>query len=221
MEAQMLTKEKKLDEKVFIEEEIVGEKMNVSQVLGEIRKDKIFFSSSNGGVTFSGGEPLMQTDFLKQLLILCNQEGIHTAIDTSGHVDTKALKKIIDYTDLFLFDLKLCDDFEHVKYTGASNQMSLKNLEILAKKKKEIVIRFPLIPGITDGNKNLSGIAGFMQNLQLTRIDILPYHMIAKNKYSRLGRQFRMHDAHAPTESEIQRVEKYFKKQGFTIEVGG
>jgi pyruvate formate lyase activating enzyme len=187
----------------------------------EIEKDEVFYMESGGGVTFSGGEPLMQHEALENLLRRCKKKGYHTAIDTSGHADFRALKKMMTLADLWLFDLKLLFDMKHVEYTGVSNELALSNLEALAASGKNIIIRFPLIPGITDGTDNIEGISALMNKLGLNRIDILPYHSIAREKYKRMGKPFLLGEVSEPDDTMINEMKDYFFKQGFEVGIGG
>ncbi len=183
----------------------------------EIDKDAIFYEESGGGVTFSGGEPLMQAEALKELLELCSGKGYHTAIDTCGHAEPATLEMISELADLWLFDVKIIDDIRHIEYTGVSNELSLKNLESLALAGKEIIIRFPLIPGITDGMENMEEIAGRMKKLGLNRIDILPYHSIARDKYRRMGIAYKLDQLKEPAKIEISEVQDFFERHGLVV----
>jgi pyruvate formate lyase activating enzyme len=207
--------ERTLDGRAFESKSAVGSQQSAAEVLKEIEKDEVFYIESGGGVTFSGGEPLMQPDALQEILELCKEKGYHTAIDTSGHAEPVAVKKIMKLADLWLFDLKLINDIKHIEFTGVSNDLALKNLETLAKAGKEIIIRFPHIPGITDEPDNLEEIAAMMKRLRLRRIDILPYHAIAKEKYRRMGKINLMKEIKEPGEEKIEEVIEFFKKQGF------
>ncbi len=206
---------------MFETELAVGGQRSAVELMMEIQKDEVFYLESGGGVTFSGGEPLMQAEALKEILELCRTKGYHTAIDTSGHANNGALNEVIDLAGLWLFDLKFMDDAKHVEYTGISNELALRNLETLARAGKNIIIRFPLIPGITDGSENLEAIAGQMKKLDLNRIDILPYHSIAKDKYKRMGKMFLLDEVKEPGEERINEVKKYFTRWGLSVEVGG
>ena len=183
----------------------------------EIQKDEVFYLESGGGVTFSGGEPLMQAEALKQMLELCVEKNYHTAIDTSGHAEPADVQQVIDLADLWLFDLKIMDDVKHVDFTGVSNEMSLKNLETLALAGKEIIIRFPLIPGITDSEENLEEIACLMKKLNLNKIDILPYHARARDKYKRMGKEFLLEGIKVPEKERVNEVKKFYEEKGFLV----
>jgi pyruvate formate lyase activating enzyme len=199
-----------LDGKIFESQLTIGSWQSAADVMTEIEKDEVFFRESGGGVTFSGGEPLMQADALKELLQICKQKGYHTAVDTSGHTEPAAIGKVLDLADLWLFDLKLMNDSSHIEYTGVSNELAIRNLEILARSGKEIIIRFPLIPGINDDPLNLEEICSLMKRLGLKKIDILPYHSIAKEKYHRMGKAFLMDDVREPGQQSIDEVMGFF-----------
>ena len=139
----------------------IGKEISVDELMSEIVKDRVFYEESGGGVTFSGGEPLMQDKFLIESLKKCNTLGIHSAVDTSGYTSEGVIDRVSNYADLFLYDLKLMNDDVHQKYTGVSNQIILKNLIELDQLGKKIVIRIPIVPEITDTNENLFAIRGF------------------------------------------------------------
>ena len=191
------------------------------EVMSEIKKSIVFFDSSDGGVTLSGGEPLMQSEFLKELIKKCKEEDLHITLDTSGYIDSDTFESIIDNIDLFLYDLKIMDDEQHKKYTGTSNKKILKNLKLLSKRGKEVIIRFPVIPGITDTDENLENIIDFLSGLKNIReIDILPYHNV-EEKYKRLGKEYKLEDVKSPEESRIKDVKERFEKEGYVVKEGG
>jgi len=204
-----------LDGRIFESKKSVGRWQPAGEVINEIAKDEIFYRESGGGVTFSGGEPLMQPDALRELLMMCKEKGYHTAIDTSGHSEPSALKKVINLADLWLFDLKLMNDLSHIEFTGVSNELALKNLEMLARQGKEIIVRLPLIPGVTDEKDNLEKISRLMKKLKLDRIDVLPYHSIAKEKYQRMKRIYLAENIPEPNNEMIEETVNFFTQQGF------
>ena len=203
-----------LDGRSFETQSAVGSWQSAIDLMKVIEKDEVFYIESGGGVTFSGGEPLMQADALMEILQLCRQKGYHTAVDTSGHAEPAAVKKIMQLADLWLFDLKLMDDTRHLEFTGVSNELALKNLEILSGNSANIIIRLPLIPGITDDHQNLKDISLKMKQLDVNRIDILPYHSIAKEKYLRLGKPYLLDDILEPAEVQLQEAVDFFLTQG-------
>lgn len=197
-------------------------RMSVAELMQEIKKELIFFDESGGGVTFSGGEPMMQALFLEQVLETCAEEEIHTAVDTSGLVSTDTFDSLIDKPDLFLYDLKIIDNSLHKKYTGVSNVLILKNMETLNKLKKEVHIRIPLIPGITDTTKNINEIISLLQRLpNINKVNLLPYHTIAKAKYDRLNMTNKMKGVEAGAEDYNYEIKKLFTDAGLDASMGG
>jgi pyruvate formate lyase activating enzyme len=163
--------------------------MTVSELMTELLRDRPFFEQSGGGVTFSGGEPLMQPEFLLASLQACRGHGLHAAVDTSGFAPAEQLVELTAWTDLFLFDLKLVDDTRHREHTGVSVKPILYNLHLLDQAGAAIRVRLPLIPGINDDDDNLEAIAACVARLDNTRqVDLLPYHAVGETKYLRLGR---------------------------------
>ena len=159
-------------------------------VIREIIKDKIFYDISDGGITFSGGEPLYQIEFCLELAKKSKELGLHVAVDTSGFVEIKELKRIIPFVDLFLYDLKFVNKKLHEKYTGKSNDLILKNLKMLCKEQKEITVRVPLIPGVTDNKENLNQINKFVNELSHgIKIDYIPFNHLVLQKNEMLGRK--------------------------------
>ena len=216
-----MTERRAFDGQQFETKLTVGSWQSAEEVMKEIDKDEVFYAESGGGVTFSGGEPLMQPQALRELLQHCKSKGYHTAIDTSGHAEPAALQQLIELADLWLFDLKIMDDARHVEYAGVSNELALKNLQALALARKKVIIRFPFIPGITDAPENMKQIAVLMDKLKLNRIDILPYHSIAKEKYRRMGKTFMLEGLKEPDEKKVNETVEFFVSKGFIVGNGG
>jgi len=212
-----------LDGKHYCFEEVTGREMTLQEVLTELLKDRVFYEESNGGVTLSGGEPLLQADFAGKLLKLLKEEGLHTAVDTCGHVPAGELEKVIPYTDLFLYDLKLLDDQKHFEYTAVSNALILKNLTYLVQKRKNIAIRFPVIPGITDTRENTELLKSFLITLQpgISKIHLLPYHNAARAKYERLGLENKVSGKHSLDKKNLEPLRKELSDAGFQVIIGG
>ena len=201
----------------------VGRVMRVSEVMREIEKDVIFFDESGGGVTFSGGEPLMQPEFLRALLFECQRRAIHTALDTSGYAPPDVFEAMLPLVDLVLYDLKLIDDAAHRQYTDVSNAPILRNLALLAASHKPLRLRFPVIPGITDTETNLRDIWRVAAALpERPRIQLLPYHRIAAGKYQRLGWLNQMTGVLPPTPEFMQVLQGRFEAAGLAdVVIGG
>ncbi len=210
-----------LGDKIFDDCEIIGRDYSLEELMVEISKDEVFYKESGGGVTFSGGEPLLQFDFLLALCHQCRQKAISVTLDTSGYTDQETFKKILPEVDIFLFDLKIMDETNHKRYAGSSNQKILKNLKLAAESGKRTIIRYPLIPGINDDQDNIEAMAAEMKNLCLTEINILPYHRIAGDKYQRLNLEEKLPDLEEPDDAQIERVREFFAGKGFTVKIGG
>jgi len=214
--------ESRSPEIVEVNGKTIGKIYTVDEVFKIINKDRIFFEQSGGGVTFSGGEPLVQLSFLTEILKKCKENDIHTAVDTTGYTDKKSLDNIIPYTDLFLFDLKIIDPENHLKYTSASNEKILNNLKHFVSENSNVIIRIPLIPKITVTTENIKEIIKYLQtNSPEVEIDLLPYHKIANGKYDKLGIKNLMGNLPELTPEEIQEQVKKFESAGFTVNVGG
>jgi pyruvate formate lyase activating enzyme len=202
--------------------EIVGREVTVSEVLAEVERDVPFYDQSGGGVTFSGGEPLLQPEFLLSLLKACHERGIHTAVDTCGHSEWQPLDEIRQYVNLFLYDLKLMDDDSHRRFTGASNQSSLGNLRSLSQRGEKIILRVPVIPAVNDDEENLWATAELAAALpSLTRVDLLPYHNTAIHKYRRLGRDFPLAGTPRPSTDHLATIAATLREFGLQVQIGG
>ncbi|RPJ73549.1 MAG: glycyl-radical enzyme activating protein [Acidobacteria bacterium] len=201
--------------------ELVGEVFTVPQLMARIERDRIFYDESNGGVTFSGGEPLMQPAFLHEMVIRCRMSAIHVAVDTCGHADASALLDVAPDTDLFLFDLKVMDEERHRALTGASNVRILQNLERLAAEHPNVLVRFPLIPGVNDDDRNVHAMGAFLASLRLTRVDVLPYHRAGIAKHDRLQRAYPLPDTQPPSADQVTRVVRLLESCGLIVRRGG
>ena len=169
--------------------EICGKEYTVDEVLREVIKDKLFYENSGGGVTFSGGECMLQIDFLTEILKVCKENGIHTALDTAGHVPFERFERILPYTDLFLYDIKCFDSEKHKKYTGVGNDLILENLKRLLAKGTPVWIRIPIIPTVNDTAEELQKIKAFLETCHPPKkIELLPYHAMGEHKYDAIGK---------------------------------
>lgn len=202
--------------------ETIGKTVSLSAVMAEVEKDVIFYDESGGGVTFSGGEPLVQADFLSALLSECAEKEIHTAVDTTGYADARTFSNIAEKANLLLFDLKIMDEARHLKYTGVSNRRILENLKRASRIGTEVMIRFPVIPGINDGDENVQRTAGFIRSLDTVKtIAVLPFHSIANGKYERLGMPNRTCGIEPPTAARIKEIKHIFEAIGLNVIAGG
>jgi pyruvate formate lyase activating enzyme len=200
--------------------EVVGRSVTVEQVLDEVEKDRAFYERSGGGVTLSGGEPLAQPEFAVALAEGARRRGIHVAVDTTGHAPAKVAERVAASADLFLYDLKLMDDAEHVRYTGVTNALAISNIRRLGAAKVEV--RVPVIPGVTDGENNLRAMAALAAGIEgVTGVALLPYHASARAKYTGLGREYRMGDVASPTDAAMGKARKVFEDAGLATKVGG
>ncbi len=203
-------------------EDEVGREVTIEELIEEIEKDRIFYDESGGGATFSGGEPLMQPDFLQELLTTCNKSGIHTAVDTSGYSSAESLQNIINLPDLFLFDLKMMDDELHKKYTGVSNKKIHQNLKTIDEAGNKIFIRIPVVPGITDSKENLTATHEFISTLNnVLEIDLLPYHRAGEGKYKKFSKDNKLDSIVIPENGYMEEIKKIFSELNCKVKIGG
>ncbi len=203
--------------------EMSGKQMSAAEIMQVIEKERVFFDQSGGGVTFSGGEPLVQSKMLIELLDECGKRGIHRAVDTAGYASTATLMEVAQRTELFLYDLKIIDPFKHEQWTGVRNEKILSNLEALAEKGAKILIRIPLIGGINDSEQNIRQTAGFIAGLagEKKEVHLLPYHPAAQNKYQKLGKEEDFKPMDVPDKDVLARNILIFMEYGITATTGG
>ncbi len=202
--------------------EMTGIPLSLEELVAEILKDRAFYDESRGGVTFSGGEPLVQHEFLFEVLRACGARGIHRAVDTTGCASPEVIGKIAEETDLFLYDLKHMNPEEHKKYTGVDNALILSNLRELASRNAEVNVRIPFIPGVNDSPENLRQVALFLTSLpKAYTVSLLPYHAAATEKYHKLGQNYRMKDVLPPTEHQLRRAARILEGYGLTVKIRG
>jgi pyruvate formate lyase activating enzyme len=202
--------------------QIVGREITVDELMQEVEKDIVFYDESGGGVTFSGGEPLMQPDFLDESLERCRQAGIHTALDTSCYAEPDVIERIRGKVDLFLCDLKVMDPEAHLDMTGVSNEPILRNMRHLADRGAEMIVRVPIVPGATDSDENIAKIAGFVGSLAgVRRVDLLPYHAGGEVKLGRLSRNGSTRGYAAPSDERMAAIVRTLEQGGLTVAIGG
>lgn len=202
---------------------LIGRHVTVTQLMKEIEKDMIFYDESGGGVTFSGGEPLMQPSFLSALLKSCKELGIDTAVDTCGYVRSDVLLTISKYVDAFLYDLKVIDDEKHLKFTGVSNKLILENLKELSDSGRRIIVRFPVVPNVNDEEKDILELGEFVCSLENVReLSILPYHKGGVEKARRLSRRGGLpFVSDSPSGKKLFEIEDKLKGFGLKVQIGG
>lgn len=196
----------------------VGKEYSVDEIVQKVQKFKDVFELSNGGVTFSGGEPTLQADFLYETA--SKLKNIHKTLDTSGYCDSSVFEKVISVFDLVYFDLKIIDENDHIKYTEVSNKTILRNLEILDESKIHYHIRIPLIPDITDTKQNLSDINNIILSLRNKplRVDTLPYNILAGGKYESYNMVYKLKDKNNKNNiNNIQEFKNSLKSSGINI----
>lgn len=204
--------------------EELGRYYSVDELVEIADKERIFINQSGGGVTFSGGEPLMQAGYLLEALKTFKEKDYHTAVDTSGYSPAESMKAIIPYTDLFLFDLKHTDDLKHSSLTGVSNSRIKENWQILVDSGKDLIIRIPVIPGLNDSPDSLEAMKRFILGTKansLKQINLLPYHRTGSSKYKRLDIPYRMSDVRAPSRLRMKEIKGYFDSTGIKVKIGG
>jgi len=194
----------------------------VPEIMAEVRKDVVFYDQSGGGVTFSGGEPLMQPEFLTALLAACRAEGIRTAVDTTCYAPAETIQSVARTADLFLCDIKHMNCERHREYTGVDNGQILENIGTLARAGKQIVIRVPIIPGCNDDRPNLEATGSFVQGLKtVRRIDLLPYNRGGAEKVIRLAGEFDLMQAPVPSDGTMNEIAAILRAYGFEVKIGG
>lgn len=203
--------------------EMSGKVMSVTEIMEIIEKERIFFDQSGGGVTFSGGEPLVHTKMLIKLLDECGKRGIHRAVDTAGNVNTETMLEVAKRTDLFLYDLKLMDSELHREWINAGNEKILYNLKVIADAGKHIIIRIPLIGGVNDTDLNIDQTAKFISELAGDKklVHLLPYHPIAEHKYVKLGKSDDFEKLKEPDKEILEKAIAKFGEYGILASVGG
>jgi pyruvate formate lyase activating enzyme len=197
---------------------MVGNKTSVADLMEIIRQDIPFYQVSGGGVTLSGGEPLVQPKFTKKLLQQCKEEHIHTALDTSGSVPWRVLETVLPYVDLVLYDLKHISPSRHRKYTGASNHLILENMKRLADCRVPVEIRMLIIPTINDSWSFISRAAKFLESLDnITAVRLLAYHHLAGSKYRRLDKVDTLPNVASPTDDQLQRIAGWIQRYDLKV----
>ncbi|NLA12389.1 MAG: glycyl-radical enzyme activating protein [Firmicutes bacterium] len=198
----------------------VGRKVTVEEVLTEVLKDEAYYRSSGGGITLSGGEPMMQAEFSIALLKESRSRGLHTAVETCAFAAPKVMEAFLAETDYLIMDLKLSDPRRHRRHTGRSNEVILNNLAlaVAARNRDNFLIRVPLIPGYTADRENVRGIAALLNRIGFDgTVELIPYHRLGAGKYPRLGLQYELNDISEPPQAQLDEVRRWFTESGIRV----
>lgn len=199
--------------------EIVGEEMSVDDIMKIILKDRPYYKESGGGVTVSGGDPMTQPGFLAELLRACKDVGLHTAVDTAGNVPQKNFDEVLEFADLFLYDIKMFDSQKHKEYTGVDNEQIWKNLNYLNDRGARIFVRMPIIKGINDSLDDIRSIAERIAKMDsVESIKLLPYHNYGEGKYHSLDMKYSIHDNAVPDKEFMREATEIVKAAGINLE---
>ena len=202
--------------------EVIGRQMAAAEVMDEIERDVIFYDTSGGGATFSGGEPLAQSEFLLAMLDMCRQRQVHTAVDTSCYSPPEVIDAVAERANLFLCDLKHMDTNVHERFTGVGNSLILDNIRRISQAGREIIIRFPIIPGFNDDAGNIDATAAFAASLpNVSCIDILPYNRGGVEKSERLAWGIEIAQAETPDRDKVKSIAERLNDCGLKVRIGG
>lgn len=201
---------------------IMGRDVTVAEVLDEVLKDRPYYNRSGGGVTLSGGESLLQPDFAVALLQACKDNGVNTAIETTGFAKPEVIERFLPYLDTVLMDIKHINSEKHKEFTTQSNERILENAKLIAAKANKLIIRVPVIPGFNDTVAEIAEIAAFAAQLpNVNEIHLLPYHNMGRDKYTGLGREYLMGDVKSPTNELMQVLKQTAEQFGLITQIGG
>ena len=192
-----------------------GKKISVDELMNEIIKYKSYMKFSKGGVTVSGGEPLLQPHFIEELFKRCKNEGIHTALDTSGYINLEVSKEVLKYTDLVLLDIKSINPSLYKELTGVSNEPTLKLAKYLSDNNIPLWIRYVLVPGLTDKKDDIKSLARFISTLKnIERVEVLPFHKMGEYKWEELGYEYKLKSTPTPSDESVKIAKDIFIQQG-------
>ena len=202
--------------------QVAGKVVTVEELIIEVLKDRITFEESGGGVTISGGEPFMQPEFLTVLLKGLKNEGVHTAIETSGFAPWAFVEEAAKYIDLFIYDLKLIDSVKSEYYLGVQNSLILDNLKRLQQHGANLQVRMPLIPQVNDDQENIKQTINYLSDCGITKLGLIAYHNLGSAKYAAIGLDYMQNAPDIPTKAFMGAIKQSFEKQGIKIisEVG-
>lgn len=201
---------------------VMGRDVSVEEVLKEVLQDRPYYNRSGGGVTLSGGESLLQPDFAVALLKACKENGINTAIETTGFASADVIKRFLPYLDTVLMDIKHINSDKHKEFTTQPNERILENAKLIAAEAKRLIVRIPVIPTFNDTVAEIAEIAAFASNLpNVNEIHLLPYHSMGRDKYSGLGREYGMGDLKSPTNELMEVLRQTAEQFGLRAYIGG
>jgi pyruvate formate lyase activating enzyme len=198
---------------------LYGKPMDAGEIFQAVNRDKIFYRASGGGVTVSGGEPLLQPQLVHDLFEKCRQAGIHTCIETSGYAAGYALRRVLPYTDFIIYDLKHLNSDKHRQYTGQPNSLILHNAKVVAASGIATLFRMPLVPGVNDDLQNIKETSDFLHGLSNCRIQLMPYHRLGKGKYESLGKHYQLAEVAVPEPAYLESVSIKFEENGITCSI--
>jgi len=194
-----------------------GHLRSAQDVLAEVLEDRDYYTTSGGGVTVSGGEPLLQRDFVRELLTLAKREGVHTCVQTAGHVPFNSFLAVLEVVDLFQFDLKHLDPVRHRELTGADPTQLLQNAAGLIERGAKIEFRVPVVPGFNDDDGNHERIAAFLARHGVASVQLVPYQRLYLEKYAQLGLSARCASVEAPSPAQLELVSRRFSERGISV----
>lgn len=202
--------------------EIMGREYTIEELIKELDKDVPFYKKSGGGITYSGGEPLLHPEIIAQISPHYQEQGITSAVETCGYVAWENIEQTLSVIDLFLFDLKFVDSQKHIDYCGQSNKLILDNLTKLCAI-KDVIVRMPIIPGINDTEKDLELAGEFLKEISqdIEYVNCLPYHNLGTAKYDALGIKYELSALKAPTGERMQEIKRQLETYGLSVKIGG
>lgn len=198
---------------------IYGREIALEELFGEVCRDRSFYRHSGGGITVSGGEATLQADYVIALFKLCREANIATAVETCGYVNTSKFRKVLEYTDFVLYDLKLLDNHRHLELTGRSNALILRNAHTVVDQGVPVQFRMPLIPGLNDDLENIRATSKFLHRINEgadRSIEVIPYHRLGIGKYEAIGREYSLSGLESAGPEEVELARKCFEEQGIT-----
>jgi pyruvate formate lyase activating enzyme len=196
---------------------IYGKAVTLEELFEEVQRDQIFYNQSDGGITVSGGEPMLQADFVLALFKLCTGAGLTTAVETCGYIKSDLFQRVLEYTDYVLYDLKSLEKQRHLELTGKPNRLILNNARIAAGSGVRVQFRLPLIPGLNDGPENVKMTADFLRQLGKDKpfpIELMPYHRLGIGKYEALGKNYSLMELESAVPAVVEQARQRFEAQG-------